>query len=210
MDTNTITIDTYNHIASKYADTYFGDKTDIPYIDEFLRRLTPGVTVLDAGCGAGQFTQYMLGKGFSVVGIDASDEMLAIARERVPNGTFEKMDMRQLVVKEASLDGILAAYSLIHIPEDEVHDTLAGFHRTLKPGGTLLVITQRGIHDHWVDEPFAPGLKVFFNFFTPEGITEDLAGVGFTVVYQTEKAATDNYSGSDSIIYTIAQRASVI
>lgn len=207
MDTNAITIDTYNHIASQYADKYFNDTEEVPFIDEFLGRLPPGGILLDAGCGAGQFTRYMQAKGFRVVSIDASEQMLAIARERVPSGTFEKMDMRHMAVKDGSLDGILAAFSLIHIAESEIHDTLAGFHKVLKPGGLVFAITQRGIHDQWVEEPLAPGMKVFFNFFTPEGIAEDLTGAGFTVVHQTEKDTKDEYSGSDAIIYTIAQRA---
>ncbi len=206
MDTNAITVDTYNRIASQYADKYFNDTEDVPFIDEFLRRVPQGGVILDAGCGAGQFTRYMQAKGFRVVSIDASEQMLAIARERVPSGTFEKMDMRHMAVKEHSLDGILAAFSLIHIPESEIHDTLVGFHKALKPGGLLFTITQRGIHDQWVEEPLAPGMKVFFNFFTPEGIAEDLVNAGFTVVHQTEKSTPDGYTGSDAIIYTIAQR----
>ncbi len=206
MDTNTITVNTYNRIATKYAEKYFDDKEDLPYIDQFLKLLGPEHILLDAGCGVGQFTQYMLARGFNVVSIDASEEMLAIAKEKVPSGTFEKMDMRNMAVKDASLDGILAAYSLIHIPEGEIHTTLVGFHRVLKSGGLMLVITQRGIHDHWVDEPFAPGMKVFFNFFTPEGIKEDLEGAGFSVVSQVETVTSDNYTGSDAIIYTIARK----
>lgn len=206
MDTNAITVDTYNHIASKYADTYFDDTEDIPAIDEFLERLTPGANILDAGCGVGQFTKYMRTKGFSVVSIDASDEMLAIAKSKVPDGAFRKMDMRHLTFGPNSFHGILAAYSLIHIPESEIHDTLVGFHRVLAPGGFLLAITQRGVHDHWVDEPFAPGMKVFFNFFTREGIAEDLAAAEFTVLSQTEKDTTDSYSGSDAVIYTVATK----
>jgi 2-polyprenyl-3-methyl-5-hydroxy-6-metoxy-1,4-benzoquinol methylase len=210
MDTNILTIDTYNHIASKYAEKYFDDTFDLPYIDGFLKQIPSRGVILDLGCGVGQFSKYMMGRGFTVVGIDASDQMLAVAKEKVPTGVFHKMDMRKLSFLPNSFDAILAAYSLIHIPESEIEGTLSACATVLKPEGSLFAITQRGVHDRWIDEPFAPGKKVFFNFFTPEAISEDLVKSGFSVVYQEEKQITDTYSGSDSIIYTTARKNSSI
>ena len=132
MDNNDITVDTYNKIVTQYADLYFDDKTDLPMIDEFLRLLRPKATILDVGSGPGQFTKYMMGKGFNVVGIDASDSMLSISRSKVPDGTFKKMDMRNLKFPPHSFDGLLAAYSLIHIPSNQLPKTLMGFHTALK------------------------------------------------------------------------------
>jgi 2-polyprenyl-3-methyl-5-hydroxy-6-metoxy-1,4-benzoquinol methylase len=210
MDTNILTIDTYNHIASKYAEKYFDDTFDLPNIDGFLKQIPPRGIILDLGCGVGQFSKYMMDRGFTVVGIDASDQMLAVAKEKEPTGVFHKMDMRKLSFPPNSFDAILAAYSLIHIPQSEIVSTLVGCRTVLKPMGLLLAITQRGIHDQWVDEPFAPGKKVFFNFFTSEEISENLVQAEFTVIHQEERQIIDTYSGSDSIIYTTARKNSSI
>ena len=63
-------------------------------------------------------------KGFQVIGIDYSNEMLGTARNKVPDGSFRHMDMRELDFEEESFDGLLVAYSLIHIPSEDIPKTL--------------------------------------------------------------------------------------
>lgn len=52
--------------------------------------------ILDIECGTGVFTPFFIDKGHSYVGIDASDSMLAIAREHEPRGQYVLGDMRRL------------------------------------------------------------------------------------------------------------------
>lgn len=207
MDNNRVTVETYDQIASQYTDLYFDDtKTDLPMMDKFLELLPQSATILDVGNGPGQFTKYMMKKRFDVVGIDMSDSMLSIARHKVPEGKFRKMDMRAMDFPERSFDGLLSAYSLIHIPSNQLLETLRGFYRVLKPNGVMLVITQKGEKDYWADEPLAPGKKTFFNFFTAEKITKYLKNAGFRVESQKIVPITDPYAKSDAIIYTIAKK----
>ena len=78
-------MDAYTGFASVYD--LFMD--DVPY-DEWCEyvntllgdyKITDGI-VLDLGCGTGKFTELMAHKGFDMIGVDAAEEMLAIARER--------------------------------------------------------------------------------------------------------------------------------
>src|SRR5688572_30222331 len=87
---------TYAKIAKAYADEFFTDRADLPVIGKLAGRLPAGARVLDIGCGPGQFSQYLMDRGFIVEGIDTSEEMLRIAREKVPDGSFSHMDMRRL------------------------------------------------------------------------------------------------------------------
>lgn len=98
------------------------------------------------------------------------------------------------------------AYSLIHIPSDDIPATLSGFNRVLKSGGYIEIIAQKGEADRVVDEPFMPSEKMFFNFFTKERLQTFLMDAGFEVVYQEETASQDLDSASDKIIYTIAKK----
>lgn len=70
--------------------------------------------------------------------------MLAIARIKTADVPFQKMDMRQLEFADHTFDGVLAAYSIIHIPTPELPGVLAEIARILKPGGHALFITQQG------------------------------------------------------------------
>lgn len=206
MNNNKIAVDTYEKIAGQYAQQYFNDSVDFPYIDSFLNLLPRSAVILDVGCGPGQFSKYMLDKGFEVVGIDFSNEMIAIAKEKVHKGAFSYMDMRKLTFPENYFDGIFSAYSLIHIPSNEIAETLAGFSRVLKAGGYIEIAVQQGEADKIIDEPFMPSEKMFFNFFTKERITRYLLDSGFEMISQELMPIDDAETMSDSVIYTIARK----
>lgn len=205
-DKSKLAVSTYNKIADIYTQQYFNDLSEASYIDKFLEKLTPGAKVLDVGCGPGQFTQYMMNKGFSVKGIDFSTEMLTIAQEKVPNGTFQQADMRNLPFDDEHFDGLFVAYSLIHIPSEEIPQTLNGFLRVLKPGGYIEIIAQKGEADQMANMPVLPSEKMFFNFFTTERLSKFLENSGFTIEYQVESKSLDSESVSDTVIYTIAKK----
>lgn len=206
VDENQMAVSTYNKIAKIYTDKYFNDKTDIPFIDKFISYLPKGAHVLDVGSGPGTFTKYLIEKDYNAEGIDLSDEMLHIARQKVPEATFIKMDMRHLTFDKESFDGLLVAYALIHIPTPDLQETLRGFYRVLKPNGYSLFIAQKGKPDQIVDEAFKPDEKMFFNFFTKERLNTLLTKAGFRVVVQEEHKSQDTESMSDTIIYTIAKK----
>lgn len=206
MDGSKYVIPTYDKIADKYASHYFNDLSDSPYFDKFLSYLTKGSRILDIGCGNGNFSKYISDKGFNCEGIDLSPEMLRIARKRVPGIKFTLKDMRKLDYGADSFDGLIVAYSLIHIPSDQVISTLQGFKKILKPEGVVLLITQKGEPDKVVNEPLKKDEKIFINFFTKERLTDFLKKSGFMIVYQEEKPIQDLESLSDIVIYTIARK----
>ncbi len=61
-----------------------------PVYEAVLERLSvgPGTVLLDAGCGAGMASQMAASRGARVTGVDASEALLAFARQRVPEGSF--------------------------------------------------------------------------------------------------------------------------
>lgn len=207
MDKSKLAVDTYEKIAGKYAEQYFDDMVDVPYIDKFLAKLPKHGKILDVGSGPGQFGKHMIENGFEVIGIDFSKEMVAIAKKKVPTADFRHMDMRQLDFPDNSFDGIFSAYSLIHIPSEEVLTTLKGFHRVLKTNGYIEIAVQRGDADKIIDEPFMPTEKMFFNFFTEERIANYFKEAGFTIESQEIMAIDDAETMSDKVIYTIAKKA---
>jgi ubiquinone/menaquinone biosynthesis C-methylase UbiE len=132
--------------------------------------------------------------------------MLKIARRKVPKVKFKMMDMRDLKYQAKTFDGILAAYSLIHIPKNEILKTLKSFNKILKENGYMLVIVQKGESDKIVEEPLKKGEKMFINFFTLKSIANHLKSAGFKIVYQKEVEGNDPNSLSDRFIYTFARK----
>lgn len=183
-------INDYNNIAKQYADEFYYDTSDDKYIDKFLRKLN-GKRVLDVGCGLGEDCKRIEEKGFDATGIDLSENMLKIAKNKYPNGKFEIMDMTNITYPENSFDGIISNCSLIHIPTELLPQTLETFKRVLKPNGKLLLILQEGRGEKMVEEPFKLGTYIYMNYFSVESITKLLREHNFKVE-EIEKEETLN------------------
>ena len=82
-----------------------------------LSALAPGANVLDVCCGTGQFTKRVRDAGFTVSGIDASEQMLGYARENVSDCRFFLADAREFSLGQ-KFAGIYSVFeSLNHIPD---------------------------------------------------------------------------------------------
>jgi trans-aconitate methyltransferase len=95
----------------------------------------PGESVLDLGCGSGELTASLVGRGCRVVGLDASPEMIARARQRLPGVPLLVGDGQALPFAGA-FDAIFSNAALHWMARAE--DTARGIHRALRPGGRLV------------------------------------------------------------------------
>lgn len=150
------------------------------------RDATPG-RLLDAGCGPGLWTEFLHDGYRDVTGIDLSEEFLDAARERHPHLRFEEGAFRDLSFEAASLGGILAWYSLIHTPPEEVPAVLTEFARVLVPGGSLLI----GYFDGPPREPFAHAVTPAY-FWSADALESLLSAAGFTLVHQEQRTREPN------------------
>lgn len=199
--------DTYAKTAQAYAKEFFGDRPELRFINLLIKNLKQGSKILDLGSGPGQFAKYLSKKGFTVEGIDSSDEMLAIARARVPAVPFTKMDMRELSFTDHEFDAVLAAYSIIHIPTAELSGVLAEIKRVLKADGYALFIVQQGKPDQLLDVPWAKGEKIFVNFFTKTRISDLLLQAGFSIIQQDTAEQASKEVLSSSIVIALVKPA---
>jgi SAM-dependent methyltransferase len=109
---------------------------DEPVVAEYLSGREPSVA-LDAACGTGRFAEFLRGRGHRVIGVDSSPEMLAYARRRVPDGQFRLGELDRLPLPDDSVDVIVCALALVHVPRLE--PVLAEFARVLRAGGDLVI-----------------------------------------------------------------------
>jgi len=99
--------------------------------------LDEGATVLDLGCGAGRTTKPLAERGFDVVGVDKSEEMVAAAREIHTELDFRVGDATALSFPDESFDYVLFSNNGIDCiyPESKRTQALREVRRVLRPGG---------------------------------------------------------------------------
>ncbi len=130
---------------SKNADAFFEATVNLnlsPLYDAFLPYIPPGGAILDAGCGSGRDAKFFVEHGFQVSALDPSPE-LAIKASRFSGVAVELRDFAQIDEVRA-YHGIWCCASLLHVPYDELPDTLSRLYRALKPGGVLYLSFKYG------------------------------------------------------------------
>jgi len=141
----TDTRDAYDTIAASYADEtrdlldrLLHVRAGVVLFADLVRAIGGG-PVADVGCGPGHTTALLRELGTDTFGIDLSPAMVEIARREHPGARFEVGSMTDLDLADDSLAGVLAWWSLIHIPDEAMPGVLAQFHRVLRPDGVLAV-----------------------------------------------------------------------
>ncbi|WP_414939016.1 class I SAM-dependent DNA methyltransferase [Amycolatopsis sp. cmx-11-51] len=150
-----------------------------------LVRAIGGGPVADVGCGPGHTTALLRELGADAFGIDLSPAMIEIARREHAGARFEVGSMTHLELADGSLAGVLAWWSLIHIPDEAVPGVLGQFHRVLRPGGVLAA----GFHVGDEPENRSTGdgdrsVHAYGYLRRPSRVADWLRGAGFTVEAQ--------------------------
>ena len=123
-----------------YADLFGAERSDADAeVVARLLSIETGMRIIDVPCGEGRIAGRLARRGAEVVGIDASERFIALAREQYPEATFELGDMRSLAY-DAEFDAVVNWFTSFGYFDPPTNDAvLAGFARALCPGGRLLL-----------------------------------------------------------------------
>jgi SAM-dependent methyltransferase len=132
--------DPYADIAELYEAEHHGWDEDLELY--LVLAVRAGGPVLELGCGSGRVALALADAGHAVHGIDTSEAMLAIARqkarERRLGATFAVGDMRKLSSERDFALVFCALDTLLHLQSAaDLRDTLSAASRVLRPGGML-------------------------------------------------------------------------
>jgi len=128
----------YNKIAAWYAENRSVTLKEQTYLDQMLKHLAVNSSILDIGCGTGRpILEYLNTRSMEVTGVDASSEMLQIAKTNFPSVAFILQDMRLLELNR-KFDGIIAWNSLFHLPATDQRAMFGIFKKHINIGGVLL------------------------------------------------------------------------
>lgn len=194
----------YDKMASHYLD--WTSKYPSPR-EEYTQKLlalisnSDNLRVLELGCGAGvPGTKLLLEHGCQVVANDISSEQLKLAKQNLEifNDKLElsQSDMMQLDFTEASLDAVVAFYSVIHLPRDEQKIILGRMQQWLKVGGHVLINLgtkdmAEGVTDNWLGE------GMYWSGFDTKSNEAMITDAGFEIL---ESKVIDQREEEDKVI----------
>ncbi len=198
-------------VADQYVERISDELKDKPLDRQLLDRFAAGVRgsgrVCDIGCGPGHVSRYLHERGVDVMGLDFSAEMIAHARRLNPEIEFREGDMRDLDFSDRSLAGIVAAYSLIHIPRPEMGQVLKELRRVLQPGGLLLLSFHIGEETVHLDEWWGLPVCVDFFFFQTKEMTTYLTTAEFEIEKVIEREPYPEVEHQSRRSYIFARKA---
>jgi SAM-dependent methyltransferase len=181
-DPRRIVAEGYDRVAERYFEWSDArpSPTRLAWLAEADERIPAGAEVLDLGCGAGVPMARTLAAGRHLTGVDLSARQIELARANVPEATFRQADMTALDLAPASLDAVVAFYSLTHVPRTELPGLLADIFGWLRPGGLFLATmgAEDGpdeVEDDWL------GVPMFFSHHDARRNRELVRAAGFEI-----------------------------
>ncbi|MGB6221167.1 class I SAM-dependent DNA methyltransferase [Haloferula sp.] len=172
----------YDRIASQWdsirKDFRPGEKA---YLELLLNSLEPNSLILDLGCGTGVPNAVLLNEaGHRIHGIDASTELLKIARRHLPEAHFESRRIEEESPLPGPFDGVICWDAIFHI-DRKYHESI--FRRVaaaLSPGSLFLLTSGGSANEAFTDTMFG---EVFsYDAHPPEETLRLITSLGFEII----------------------------
>jgi SAM-dependent methyltransferase len=179
MDKKTQTVQTYNQSAKELAKKFDDLGARVSDIEEGFRLVNKeNPKVLEIGCGNGRDAEEIIKKTNDYLGIDISEELIKLAREKVPEGHFEIADT-VFFDFPAGLDIVFAFASLIHITKEEFKVVLGKLFNSLNDNGIVRISLKYSNTYKEITEESEFGTRTYYHY-SQEDIKE--ISNGFKIV----------------------------
>ncbi|CAM5280030.1 hypothetical protein GCM10010329_78690 [Streptomyces spiroverticillatus] len=149
----------YDHVYTLRGKDYPAEAKHVT--EEIRARLPEAASLLDVACGTGGHLRHFDGLFEHVEGVELSEAMLEVARDRMPGIPLHQGDMRAFDVGR-TFDAVVCLFAAVaHQSAEELAGTLRCFARHLRPGGVVVV------EPWWFPETFLDGY-VAADVLTPD------------------------------------------
>lgn len=173
------TVKYYNQEANSWSASHGGDDKDSWWKDEMTRfnEYLPSGRVLEIGSGVGKDAEALIKLGYDYTGTDASSGLLELARKRNPSATFIQRYAHEIEPSLGEFDGFWASAVLLHIPRDEMQNSLLAISSVVKNEGIGFITMKEGEGER-VDEKTGR----LFTYYKEEEFTNVLESANFSVL----------------------------
>lgn len=173
------TVEYYDNQANTWSASHGGDDDESWWKDEMTRfkEYLPNGKVIEIGSGVGKDAQALISLGYDYVGTDASIGLLELARQRNPLALFVKKYIHELDSSLGEFDGFWASAVLLHIPRDEMINSLLVISSVLKKDGIGFITMKEGEGEQ-IDEKTGR----LFTYYKEHEFRDVLESTGFFVL----------------------------
>ncbi len=178
---------TYDTIADDYSSQLSSALAASPFdravlgVFAELVRTSDGGPVADVGCGPGRIAAHLSTLGARVFGIDLSPGMVEVAQRSYPALNFTTGSMNSLDIPAGHLAGLVAWYSIIHTPPEQLPIVVAEFARVLRVGGHVALAFQVGDERRHIEHGYGHAVSVDAYRLVPDRIAALLGQFGLFV-----------------------------
>ncbi len=175
------TIETYNKYAAVYAEKTQNKLLQFQ-LSKFVSMLVRKAKVLDAGCGCGRDSAYLLEDGLDVSSVDLSIGMIEESKKR---GVIAiKGDLLTMKSNE-EFDGIWCMTTIGNIPKVEAPKLLKNFYKALKKEGIMYLSAKKGNEEKFVEKRDYDGSPIFYAFYEKDELDKLVTETGFDIIEST-------------------------
>ena len=187
----------WNRAAKKYENDYFPKISSI--FDFFYDQLPKESLILDLGSGTGlPYAKMFIKKGFKVLGIDFSSQMIKIAQRNVPDAEFIEISMTELDYED-KFDGVFSSFTMLLLDSLLFKDVGRRVVRSLKKGGLFYL----SLNEPWeqnadVDKEVVVeimGERMYSRAYTKEEVLETFAPLGMILLKFNREIQTSKIFG---------------
>jgi len=182
MDIIKKNIEAYDATVDEYYE--FTKNLEPPEIiqrEDFMKEIKPNGKILDLCCGPGRDSRFLSERGYDVLGVDLSPNMIEKAEKVAPKAKFKVMNLLELDFPPDSFDGVFFCAGLLAVPRKHSFDILKKIHFILADKGVLFISVKEGTGEGF---KFRKGVNVekFYSFYTKEELEEMFGRIGFEIL----------------------------
>ncbi len=174
----------WNNTAKIYEQAKYGKLNALAEL--FCEKIPKSALILDVGSGTGlPFAKYFIDKGFKVLGVDISAQMVKLAQENVPEAEFRELSMTDLDYNN-KFDGIFSNYSMFCLNPPLFKDVASKLVKALKINGLLYIALNepREAEQNLDEQVFVEvmGHEMYSRAYTEREVLEIFTPLGLTLL----------------------------
>ncbi|PRC91843.1 class I SAM-dependent methyltransferase [Solimicrobium silvestre] len=209
MDNCQISVNTFNTLADNYAQKYFALSTYDGCYRIFCSQLSKkGGSVLDVACGPGNVANFLVRErpDLEVTGIDLAPRMIQLAKTLVPTANFLAHDCRHLSTLSRVYDGIVYAFGLNYLNQQDTEQVFDSIPNVLALNGTFYLSVMLGSAEQSGIQTSSSGNQVYIYYRPRQEIERLVRNAGLELIYLEEFSSPSNAPTATIDLVLIARR----